>query len=203
MGREIELKVPLSDKEYQRLYNLFFNKSEEIFGLTILKAMPSIIIKKDEYWSRYDSREERKANNEPQVIRIRSEEFDGQSKAFFTIKHKVYQNGIELNKEDETFVEDPEVLREFFVEAGYHKWFEKVKKSYGVFCNSSVLPGVEFHVEVEEVNGLPYVEIEVTQDDGDADIIKQGLNDLVKQLGLNPGKRDIRSWVEIIQEKKD
>ena len=58
-------------------------------------------------------------------------------------------------------------------------------------------------MEVEEVNGLPYVEIEVTQDDGDADIIKQGLNDLVKQLGLNPEKRDIRSWVEIIQEKKD
>ena len=55
MGREIEVKVPLSDKEYQRLYNLFFNKNEEIFGLTILKAMPSIIIKKDEYWSRYDS----------------------------------------------------------------------------------------------------------------------------------------------------
>lgn len=58
-------------------------------------------------------------------------------------------------------------------------------------------------MEVEEVNGLPYVEIEVTQDDGDADKIKQGLNDLVKQLGLNSEKRDIRSWVEIIQEKKD
>ena len=56
---------------------------------------------------------------------------------------------------------------------------------------------------VEEVSGLPYVEIEVTQDDGDADKIKQGLNDLVQQLGLNPEKRDIRSWVEIIQEKKD
>ena len=78
-----------------------------------------------------------------------------------------------------------------------------MKKSKNLLEHSSVLPGVEFHVEVEEVNGLPYVEIEVTQDDGDADKIKQGLNDLVKQLGLNPEKRDIRSWVEIIQEKKD
>lgn len=199
MGREIEIKVPLSDKEYQKLYDFFFNRKGQIKGLNLLEAQPSIIIKKDEYWSKYNSREERRANKEAQVIRIRTEKVSGQSKAFFTIKHKVYQNGIELNKEDETFVEEPEVIREFFAEAGYHKWFEKIKKAYSAYCTCDCLPGVEFHVEVEKVNDLAYVEIEVTQEEGDADKIKQGLNDLVKLLGLDPEKRDIRSWVEIIQ----
>ncbi len=199
MGREIEIKVPLSDKEYQNLYDFFFKRKGQIKGLNLLESQSSIIIKKDEYWSKYNSREERRANKEAQVIRIRTEEVSGQSKAFFTIKHKVFQNGIELNKEDETFVEDSEVIREFFAEAGYHKWFEKIKKAYSAYCTCDCLPGVEFHVEVEKVNDLAYVEIEVTQNEGDADKIKQGLNDLVKLLGLDPEKRDIRSWVEIIQ----
>ncbi len=206
MGREIEIKIPLSFEEYTRLFDIFFNKKETVQGVEFIKKnsgdeASGIATKRDEYWSKYNSRAERIEHKEAQVIRIRSEETSGVCKAYFTIKHKIFQNGIELNKEDETFVEDPEVLREFFIEAGYHKWFEKIKKSCGAYCYSSVLPGVEFHVEVELVNDLPYIEIEVTQEQGEADKIKQALQELVRQLGLNPEKRDIRSWVEILEKK--
>ena len=206
MGREIEIKIPLSAEEYQKLFDLIFNKENAIDGVTVKRGActdgwPRLITKRDEYWSKYNSREERLTNNEPQVIRLRSEDDGKICRSFFTIKYKKKENGIEFNREDETFVEDAEVLREFFAEAGYHKWFDKVKKSSGAYCLSTVLPGVEFHLEMEKVNDLPYVEIEVTDDQMDAESVRKGLEDFVLQLGLNPQKRDSRSWVEILNQK--
>jgi len=201
MGREIEMKIPLSEEKYNELIGVFCNEKSVINGIKITKACPETVLKRDEYWSRYNSRDERLANKEPQVIRIRTEEKKGKSEAYFTLKHKTRQNGIELNKEDETYIEDPEVLRLFFTEAGYHKWFDKIKKNVGAYCNSSVLPGVEFHVELEDVNGLKYIEVEVTTEEGEADVIKAALGDFMKQCGLDPEQRDVRSWVEILQEK--
>ena len=180
---------------------MFCEQKSQIEGIKILKAYPETVIKRDEYWSRYDSREERLEHKEPQVIRIRTEEKNGKNEVFFTLKHKTKQNGIELNKEDETYIENPEVLRLFFIETGYHKWFDKVKKNAGAFCHSSVLPGVEFHVELEDVNGLKYIEVEVTSEEGDAQIIKSALGDFMKQCGLNPEYRDCRSWVEILSNR--
>lgn len=198
MGREIEMKIPLTEGKYKELINIFCNRESDLEGITVIKSCPELVIKRDEYWSRYDSRAERLANNEPQVIRIRSEESVEKKESYFTIKHKTRQNGIELNKEDETYIEDAEVLRLFFTEAGYHKWFDKIKKNVGAYCNSSVLPGVEFHVELEDVNGLKYIEVEVTAEEGDAQVIKTALGDFMKQCGLNPEDRDCRSWVEIL-----
>ena len=59
-NKEIELKIPLSDGEYDELKKRFFTGAEKV-------------IKKDEYFSRYDTLEERIKNNEPKVIRIRTE----------------------------------------------------------------------------------------------------------------------------------
>lgn len=199
MGREIEMKIPLTEGKYKELINIFCNRESDLEGITVIKSCPELVIKRDEYWSRYDSRAERLANNEPQVIRIRSEESAEKKESYFTIKHKTRQNGIELNKEDETYIEDAEVLRLFFTEAGYHKWFDKIKKNVGAYCNSSVLPGVEFHVELEDVNGLKYIEVEVTAEEGDAQVIKTALGDFMKLCGLNPEDRDCRSWVEILK----
>lgn len=198
MGREIEMKIPLTEGKFKELVDVFCYGKIDVEGIKVIKTCPDLVIKKDEYWSRYNSREERLANKEPQVIRIRQEESEEKTEAYFTLKHKTRQNGIELNKEDETFIEDPEVLRLFFIDAGYHKWFEKIKKNVGAYCTSSVLSGVEFHVELEDVNGLKYIEVEVTTEDGDADVIKSALGEFMKQCGLNPEDRDIRSWVEIL-----
>lgn len=202
MGREIEIKIPLTDLEYNRILSQIQGdeKAEKVEDITFGKTVK--LFKQDEYYSLYDTRQERLAAGEPQVLRIRTEDDGTQKKSYFTIKFKTRQNGVELNKEDETFVENPEVIRELFEVAKYKRWFNKEKDAWSVHCESKVLPGVDFHLELEKVNNLPYVEIEVTDEQGDADVIKKALSDFVKLLGLNPENKDSRSWVEIISGAK-
>jgi len=201
MGREIEIKVPLTDSEYDFIYA--FMTGEKISeGIRILCPCDGkLIVKSDEYYSRFNTREERIANKEPQVIRIRTDEVEGKKNSYFTIKRKSRQNGIELNQEDETFVENPEVIREMMEVAGYNCWFKKEKRNYGVHCTMNSMGELDYHLELEVVNGMKYAEIEVTSEEGEADKIKASLNDFVRCLGLDPEKRDIRSWVEIINGK--
>ena len=161
----------------------------------------NFFLKKDEYFSKYKKEIERRENNEPQVIRIRTQDFENDRRSYFTIKRKVVEDGIEVNKEDETFIEDADVLRDFFALSGYSRWFSKEKKACGVYCTFSLFEGVTFHLELEIVNELKYVEIEVTDTDGSAKDIKAGLTQFVKALNLDPLKKDSRSWVEIINGK--
>lgn len=198
MGREIEVKIPLTQKEYDGLYDALILQKKVIDGIKVESSSEKMVLKRDEYYSRFKTRHERKAAGEPQVIRIRTEESDGKTESFFTLKFKKKENGIELNKEDETFIEDPQVLREFFSEAGYHLFFDKVKKNFWSDCKSDHFPDIHYHAELENVNDLLYLEVEVVQEEGDAMVIKQSLFDFVKQLGLDPEKRDIRSWMEIL-----
>lgn len=202
MGREIEIKLPLLAEEHDFLFKALILKESFIDGITVVNSTKELISKRDEYYSKYKSREERRAAGEPQVIRIRSEESGGKTEAYFTLKFKKKENGIEFNKEDETFIKDPEVLREFFAEAGYHLFFEKIKKNYSAVCQCKKYTDINFHAELEDVNGLLYLEVEVVQDEGEPDVIKQALFGFISQLGLNPEKRDVRSWMEILQEKK-
>ena len=136
MGREIELKIPLSQTEYDFIKNIIYSK-EKIAGISFL-SKPEFLIKQDQYYSRYNSYEERLQNNEAQCIRLRSEAVYPDSslsgagdckeeKSYFTIKRKTYKDGMEVNREDETFVENADVMRELFLEAKYHCWFKKEK----------------------------------------------------------------------------
>lgn len=205
MGREIEIKIPLTSKEFDRLYDFLCLKIS-IEGIQILGNVKNpcerrFFSKKDEYYSKYKKEIERKENNEPQVIRIRTQDFENERRSYFTIKRKVVEDGIEVNKEDETFIEDTNVLRDFFALAGYSKWFSKEKKACGVYCKFSSFEGVTFHLELEIVNELKYVEIEVTDTEESAKDIKTGLTEFVKALNLDPLKKDSRSWVEIINGK--
>ena len=133
MGREIEIKIPLTDAEYEKIFKVISGDAK-LDGLDVAVDGLEHLLKTDTYFSRYDSREESKAAGEPQVIRIRSEKkFGDQSagqeteRAFFCIKRKKIENGIELNREDETFVEKPEVIRDLLLFSGYHQFFEKNK----------------------------------------------------------------------------
>lgn len=191
MGKEIELKVPVSDKEYSELKDKYFSDSK-------------LVIKIDEYFSKYNSIEERIKNNEPSVIRIRSEKIDDEPlKSFFTIKTKKKENGIEINKEDETFIEDSEVLRTFFIEAGYHKWFEKEKSAFGCYKKSDSISEIDFHMELVIVNNMKYLEVEVTDSKGYSNsVIQNELEHLIESVGLDPSKKDIRSWYELIEGRK-
>ena len=196
MGREIEIKIPLTDDQYDKIFSVITG-AETLAGVKVL-GQPEHLLKSDTYFSRYNTREESKAAGEPQVIRIRSEA-GVEKKAFFCIKRKTIENGIELNREDETFVENPEVIRDLLLFSDYHQFFEKNKDSYGVHCQSVVLPGCDFHLELEKVNNLKYVEVEVTDGTDAADAVRAALEKFMEQFGLDTSKRDHRSWMEIIK----
>ncbi len=230
MGREIEMKIQLTDGEYDKVLS-FVRGELALSGVErVAEEKPgySHFLKSDEYYSRYKSREERKAAGEPQVIRIRCEvelSVDGDaaaggnscgyddktmnaakvadgelsaSKAYFCIKRKSIENGIELNREDETFVEEPDVVRDLLQLSGYHKFFEKKKDALSVYCQSVVLPGCNFHLELEQVNGLKYIEVEVTDGEGAADQVRLSLGKFMECFGLDPARRDSRSWMDIL-----
>ena len=207
MGREIEIKIPLTAEQYDKIFAVI-SGFETLSGVEVL-GVPEHLLKSDVYFSRYNTREESKAAGEPQVIRIRSEQIEDMAasniekvstneRSFFCIKRKTIENGIELNREDETFVENPEVIRDLLLISGYHQFFEKNKDSYGVHCQSVVLPGCDFHLELEKVNGLKYIEVEVTDETDSADSVRAALEKFMEQFGLDTSKRDYRSWMEII-----
>ena len=203
MAREIEMKIPLTEEQYDYIYDVIFG-SKSIQGLTFEK--PVNIIKNDEYYSKYEIFAERmskvREGVEPQVIRIRtvlkSKEDKEKKEAFFTIKRKTVENGIELNKEDETYIEKPEVLRQLFNLAGYTMWFEKQKDAFSVYCTAPLLDGTPFHVELEIVNGFKYIEVEVLDEKIPAEVVKAAIGDFMKLFGLNPDDKDGRSWKEIV-----
>ncbi len=199
MGREIEIKIPLTDEQYDKIFSVITG-TENLTGVKVF-GQPEHLIKSDIYFSRYNTREESKAAGEPQVIRIRSEVAAGNKtneRSFFCIKRKTIENGIEFNREDETFVEKPEIIRDLLLFSGYHQFFEKNKDAYGVHCESVVLPGCDFHLELEKVNGLKYIEVEVTDGADAADDVRAALEKFMEQFGLDTSKRDHRSWMEII-----
>ena len=193
MAREIEIKIPLTEQEYEKI----FREIEK--GAVHLR-------KSDEYYSRYDTREERKKNNEPPVIRIRTEENLNENKKeiFFCVKRKAIENGIEFNSENETLIADADPLRYFFEAAGYKKFFEKNKDAFSFYYKSyksQENQDINFHLELEQVNGLKYVEIEVTDSSLPAEQVRVALEKFVTQLGLDVSKRDSRSWMEIINQQ--
>ena len=194
MAREIELKVPLTCEQFDRIEKILTQK-EQLFSINICGL--SHILKSDEYFSRYHTHEERIKNNELRVIRIRTENDGRGEKSFFCIKRKTIENGVEFNSEKETFVEDADVLRAFFEASGFIKWFEKKNDAIGVLCSLDS-SGFEAHLELEKVNSLPYIEIEYTKEDLPADEVRSNLEKILLALGVDPKKRDSRSWAEIL-----
>ena len=200
MGREIEIKIPLTDAEYEKIFKVISGQ-QTLTGVEVAADGLEHLLKTDQYFSRYATRQEGKEAGEPQVIRIRSESSAGDrtnERSFFCIKRKTIENGIELNREDETFVENVDVIRDLLLFSGYHQFFEKNKDSYGVHCQSVVLPGCDFHLELEVVNGLKYIEVEVTDGTDKADDVRVALEKFMELFGLDTSKRDKRSWMKII-----
>ena len=207
MAREIELKLPLSFGQFDKIHKILTGQEQLPF---FHSHGAEHILKSDEYYSLYKSHEERLKNKELRVIRIRSEKKlplfpngidmigEESEKYYFCIKQKTLENGVEFNSEKETFIEEADVLRSFFAATGYIKWFEKKKDALSVYCSVENFPGFEAHLELEKVNGLPYAEIEYTKDDFPPEEVRANLEKILVSLGLDPKKRDSRSWAEII-----
>ncbi len=230
MGREIEIKLPLSDEQYDFVRGVITGSlgadgaggADGSVGAlasqgAVTASLPGLqicsdcerLLKSDEYYSRYNTHEERRSAGEPQVIRIRGElkavldgavdlEKSSEARFYFCIKRKSIENGIEFNREDETFVENADVIRDILTLSGYHKFFEKKKDALSVYCRSSVLEGASFHLELEIVNTLKYLEIEVTDEALPADQVRAGLEKFVALFGLDAKNRDSRSWMDIL-----
>lgn len=196
MSREIELKVPLSVEQFDRIQKILTQK-EQLSSINIRGL--SHILKSDEYFSRYHTHEERIKNKELRVIRLRTENDGKGEKSFFCIKQKTIENGVEFNSEKETFVEEADVLRAFFEASGFIKWFEKKKDAFSVYATVAENSDFEAHLELEKVNSLPYIEIEYTKEDLPADQVRAGLEKILLALGVDPKKRDRRSWAEILE----
>ncbi len=196
MSREIELKVPLTLEQFDRIEKILTQK-EQIPSINIRGL--SHILKSDEYFSRYHTHEERIKNKELRVIRLRTENDGKGEKSFFCIKQKTIENGVEFNSEKETFVEDADVLRDFFEASGFIMWFEKKKDALSVYAAVSENSDFEAHLELEKVNSLPYIEIEYTKEDLPADQVRAGLEKILLAFGVEPKKRDSRSWAEILE----
>ena len=76
MGKEIELKIPLSQVQYDDLYKKIFVE-KNCTGVKVLDSSSEQIYKHDEYFTKYATLEERAEKNEPQVIRLRTESVRG------------------------------------------------------------------------------------------------------------------------------
>ncbi len=196
MSREIELKVPLTCEQFDRIEKILTQK-EQLSSINVRGL--SHILKSDEYFSRYHTHEERIKNKELRVIRLRTENDGKGEKSFFCIKQKTIENGVEFNSEKETFVEEADVLRAFFEASGFIKWFEKKKDALSVYATVAENSDFEAHLELEKVNSLPYIEIEYTKEDLPADQVRAGLEKILLALGVDPKKRDSRSWAEILE----
>ena len=71
MGREIEMKIALTQEEFLSVYKAIYGEekySEIQFGKV------QLLFKQDKNYSRYKTHKERKASSEPKVIRLRKEE---------------------------------------------------------------------------------------------------------------------------------
>lgn len=223
MGREIEVKLPLTEELFVKILNWLCGHETKD---NIQTKNPELIFKSDEYYSQYTNHQERLAN-EPRVIRLRTEkkqsgfiealkgkkyseiknwlyqkekEKNPDSTAFFTIKTKQIENGMEFNKEDETYIQDADVLREFFNRTKFLCWFKKEKIAFGsmvqliekkdrISKKESESHYLTFHLELELVNGLPYIEIEYTGEKESSETVKNQLNNLLKNLNLSDIKK--------------
>lgn len=188
---EIEIKIPLTDTEYDKLSKDFLAQGAQFYK------------KDDTYYSRYEEKSNRTANKEP-LIRIRHEESTSITPGgshlrcisdVLTYKIKSTVDGIENNVERETEVDDVEVIKELFNKTGFKCWFTKNKSS--IFLETKV-DNISFNAEVEIVNGHKYIEIENVNSEADKDTILAAIKKFCLELELDYEKRDGRSWPTIL-----
>lgn len=180
---EVEVKYALSDEDFKRISVAFaLSHADNLF-------------KKDSYYTRYPSKKKALAKGEP-LIRIREEN----GKSFLTIKNKSKDGNFEVNKEQETEVEDITVVRNLLLSTGYREYFYKEKDAWSMYENVTLEDGtkVNVHSELEIVNGrFRYLEIEVT-DDITKEQAMEALGYVCQSRSVTDDMIDMRSWPEIL-----
>lgn len=186
------------------------------------KGMKSIHkhVKIDTYYSKFNSYQAMKENNEPSY-RIREED----EKVFFTYKEKHVVDGVERNKELETEVYNKDNTIAILLANGFNPYFQKQKVTFGFneiikehqeikdgAFTISFTPALTAHVELEIINEKIFaVEVEVIYEPPIAvaaehiyseDEIAEAIKDWFKKEGLL-NQIDDRPWQTIIEETED
>lgn len=178
---EIEIKIPLSKKEYDAV-------KDKVEGYAVYNC------KRDKYFSKYNTKEERIANNEC-MTRIRA----ANGKWYLTLKRKNLKDGVEVNEEIESQIsfDKPVDLFELLKEKGYKEYFTKEKIT-------NLWHEVDFPVrltcELVNISNTYYFEIEVADYEGPEQGAIEAIKTCCKKWSLNYNDRDDRSWAEILGE---
>jgi predicted adenylyl cyclase CyaB len=115
--------------------------------------------KRDAYWHGPDWR----LNGDTRGFRLRSEGHG----SIVTFKTKRSEGGVEINREREFEVSDPEAFNEFALRLGCEPFYEKRKRGLAFKAGRGAEPG-EATIEIIEVSGLgDFIEIEILLEDED------------------------------------
>ena len=161
--------------------------------------------KRDAYWHGPDWRLNRGARG----FRIRSEgpaAFGAGSGAtsVVTFKTKRSEGGIEINREREFQVSDPEAFIEFALRLGCEPFYDKSKSGLAFKAASPGACPEEITIEIIEVAGLgDFIEIEAILEDEDPArlALAQGeIRAILARAGLGEGDIEPRFYSELLME---
>jgi adenylate cyclase class 2 len=166
-------------------------------------AFEGRVDKLDAYWHGPDWRFQRGTKG----FRLRAE--DG--KSVVTYKSKRSEGGIEINRESEFGISDPEVFEEFALRLGCEPFYKKRKrgKRYGVDpcergAGSAAACAGAATIEIVEVEGLGFfIEIEILLPDEDpaSVALAQGeIRGFLARAGLGPESIEPRFYSELLME---
>ena len=194
---EVEIKAHVKD------YDSVKKRLEHI------AKFESRIEKEDFYYCRF------KENGEKlKSIRIRKESVleSGKKNPFtrFVVnyKSKESQNGTEVNRELESTIENPEVIKAFLLDTGHKMYLHKKKvsdffSSIVSICNNDL----QCHLELVEVPPLGYfLEIEIMCPDENEDMINSAQKELyrlIDECGLKKEDIEHRYYSELLAAIKE
>lgn len=129
------------------------------------------------------------ANGRPQEFRLRIDD----QLAVCTFKDKQIVDGLEVNREREFTVDDPDCLRELLDRIGCAVFLRKVKRG-----TQFSLGGV--NAELSDVESLgTFLELEIVRDEeGDIEAARASLQDLFLQAGISLQDVESRTYTSML-----
>lgn len=222
MGKEVEMKIPMNLEQVKSCIQKVFNsgvgyqlicKSDEYYKARFDRVVriPKDIIRirnntiiTDEILNDVNLSVEDYFLGDNFGICIGRSKLSNPGHATVTYKKRFIEHGIESNVEDE--IDNPHdalIASEIIKQLG-SCWYKKMKKCISIpLWNFDNTPSSSGTIDIDNINGRYFFEIECTNPDLPTDQAIDKLETLIKDWGLNPNDRDGRTWVEIIKEYKD
>lgn len=185
LDREVEIKIKVDNKTFDTLVERLNSDPHS--------APIGEEVQTDEYYSpRHNSFIDKKNPYEWLRISTRGRKRVVNYKHFFPENAEVFDYCDEYN----TVIEDPDQLRKIFNALGF-KQIAVVEKTRGAYIYAR-----EFEIALDRVKGLGnFVEIEAKTDFDSVEKTKKRVEELARELGLNPRKAENRGYPYLLMEK--